>query len=185
MCVLFWHNPVGVPCTSCVASPASAPLLPPSVEPQEVDITYQVLKQAGEISGGGRRGATPTPEVLQQMQMQQPPQLPPPMVTLPGGSGGGSIASSASSSAASLHRRPPSYMGSRHASVLTVNAPNPGTASSSGLSSHMHTRKVYLSLSSNSLSLSQSSLLPFVLYTLSPKETSAQLLLFSKSAIFP
>lgn len=170
MCVLFWHNPVGVPCTSCVASPASAPLLPPSVEPQEVDITYQVLKQAGEISGGGRRGATPTPEVVLQQQQLQQPQLPPPMVTLPGGSGGGSIASSASSSAASLHRRPPSYMGSRHASVLTVNAPNPGTASSSGLSSHMHTRKVYLSRQSISLSLFRNSSLCPLCYTLVTKK---------------
>ncbi|CAB3386607.1 Hypothetical predicted protein, partial [Cloeon dipterum] len=96
-------------------------------KPQEVDQIYQVLKQAGEISGaGGRRGVTPTPESL---QLQQPPQQPPPAV--PGGSAAGSVASSHSSSAASLHRRPPSYMGSRHASVLTVNAPNPGTASSS------------------------------------------------------
>ncbi|XP_059476426.1 uncharacterized protein LOC132197273 isoform X2 [Neocloeon triangulifer] len=96
-------------------------------EPQEVDQTYQVLKQAGEISGGGRRGPTPTPET-----QLPPPQLQPqPPIVVPGGSGGGSIASSHSSSAASLHRRPPSYMGSRHASVLTVNAPNPGTASSS------------------------------------------------------
>ncbi|XP_065351577.1 uncharacterized protein Stacl isoform X14 [Cloeon dipterum] len=96
-------------------------------KPQEVDQIYQVLKQAGEISGaGGRRGVTPTPESL---QLQQPPLQPPPAV--PGGSAAGSVASSHSSSAASLHRRPPSYMGSRHASVLTVNAPNPGTASSS------------------------------------------------------
>ncbi|XP_059476431.1 uncharacterized protein LOC132197273 isoform X6 [Neocloeon triangulifer] len=96
-------------------------------KPQEVDQTYQVLKQAGEISGGGRRGPTPTPET-----QLPPPQLQPqPPIVVPGGSGGGSIASSHSSSAASLHRRPPSYMGSRHASVLTVNAPNPGTASSS------------------------------------------------------
>ncbi|XP_059476435.1 uncharacterized protein LOC132197273 isoform X10 [Neocloeon triangulifer] len=115
-------------------------------EPQEVDQTYQVLKQAGEISGGGRRGPTPTPET-----QLPPPQLQPqPPIVVPGGSGGGSIASSHSSSAASLHRRPPSYMGSRHASVLTVNAPNPGTASSSAPHSP---RRHKLNLRMKSLSL--------------------------------
>ncbi|CAB3386608.1 Hypothetical predicted protein, partial [Cloeon dipterum] len=115
-------------------------------KPQEVDQIYQVLKQAGEISGaGGRRGVTPTPESL---QLQQPPQQPPPAV--PGGSAAGSVASSHSSSAASLHRRPPSYMGSRHASVLTVNAPNPGTASSSAPHSP---RRHKLNLRMKSLSL--------------------------------
>ncbi|XP_065351579.1 uncharacterized protein Stacl isoform X16 [Cloeon dipterum] len=115
-------------------------------KPQEVDQIYQVLKQAGEISGaGGRRGVTPTPESL---QLQQPPLQPPPAV--PGGSAAGSVASSHSSSAASLHRRPPSYMGSRHASVLTVNAPNPGTASSSAPHSP---RRHKLNLRMKSLSL--------------------------------